>query len=494
MFKKVLIANRGEIAVRIIRTCREMGIRTVAVYEITDRDSLHVRLADECVQLPGYQSFMEPDTILAVALASGADAIHPGYGFMAEDPNFLHACEAADIVFIGPPPQVVEAARNKIGALQMARAAGFPTVEHSSRSYAENEYDALAAEAETIGYPLVIKSCRGGRGRGERLVNTPSQLAEVVRRAQVEAKAVYGHNQLFIERAILPAHQVGVQIVADRYGNLVHLGDREGSIIHSNQKIMEEAPSLCLSSERREALLDTAVGLARLFDYQNVGTVEFLVDGNGNFFFSEIKARIQIEHTLTEMMTRIDLIREQIRLAAGEPLGFSQGDVSFRGWALMCRVQAEDPSRRYLPSPGRLRRVRLPGGPEVRVDTYLYCDSEVPSFYDPLIAKATVWAPNRSACIDRMRRALEDFAIVGAPTNLPLLTAIMRSPAFVDGRYATDFLQGPLSAKPATEIELLRRDLAIAAAVLYTRRHESFVPQVPDQWATGWHRSSRHIQ
>ena len=245
MFKKILIANRGEIAVRIIRTCREMGIRTVALYEISDRDSLHVRLADDSVQLPSHHSFMDQDTILSVAVEQRVDAIHPGYGFLAEAAGFIRACEAAGIAFIGPPADVVEAARNKIGALEKARAAGFQTVVHSPRSYNENEFDALAAEAATIGYPLVVKSCRGGRGRGERMVNAPSHLAEVVRRAQVEAKAVYGHNQLFLERAILPAHQVGVQIVADRYGNLVHLGEREGSIVHSNQKIVEEAPSLC---------------------------------------------------------------------------------------------------------------------------------------------------------------------------------------------------------------------------------------------------------
>lgn len=493
MFKKILIANRGEIAVRVIRTCREMGLRTVALYDASDLESLHVRLADECVQLPSHHGFMDGNLIVGIARELGADAIHPGYGFLAEDAAFIHACEAAGLAFIGPPVEVVEAARYKIGALEKARAAGFPTVVHSPRSFTDGEFEALAASAAAIGYPLVVKSCRGGRGRGERLVNTPEHLPEVVRRAQVEAKAVYGHNELYIEKAILPAHQVGVQIVADRHGNLVHLGDREGSIIHSNQKIVEESPALCLSPERREALLDTAVQLARLFNYQNVGTVEFLVDGNGEFYFSEIKARIQIEHTLTEMMTRVDLVREQIRLAAGEPLGYAQEDIDIRGWAIMCRLQAEDPSRRYMPSPGRLRRVRLPGGPEVRVDTYLYCDSEVPPFYDPLIAKTTVWAPDRAAAIDRLRRALEDFAIIGAPTNLPLLMAILRAPDFVAGGYATDFLHKPLAAKPATDIEFLRRDLAVAAAIFYTRRHESFVPQLPEQWATGWHRTSRQI-
>jgi acetyl/propionyl-CoA carboxylase alpha subunit len=494
MFKKILIANRGEIAVRIIRTCREMGIRTVAIYEIADRDSLHVRLADECVQLPSHQSFMDQEAILAVALERGVEAIHPGYGFLAEDASFIRACEAAGIVFIGPPADVVEAARCKIDALEAARAAGVPTVVHSPRPFAEDEYKALAAAAAEMGYPLVVKSCRGGRGRGEKLVDNPDELAEVVRRAGVEARAVYGDGQLFLERAILPAHQVGVQIVADRYGAVVHLGDREGSIIRSNQKIVEEAPALCLTPERRAELLEVAIRLARLFNYQNLGTVEFLVDQAGAFYFSEIKSRIQIEHTLTEVMTRLDLVREQIRLAAGEPLGYRQEDVASRGHAIMCRVQAEDPSRGYMPSPGHLQRVRLPGGPEVRVDTYLYCDSEVPPFYDPLIATTTVWAANRPAGVDRMRRALEDLTIIGAPTNLPLLLEILRTPAFVDGNYATDLLNRPLAARPATDIEELRRDLAVTAAVLYARRHEALVPHTPDQLATGWHRASRQIQ
>ena len=246
MFTKILIANRGEIAVRIIRTCREMGILTVAVYEISDRQSLHVRLADEAVRLPSHHSFMEPEWMLDVARQVGADAVHPGYGFLAEDADFIRACEAAGITFIGPPAEVVDATRSKIGALEAVRAAGMPTVDHSPRSFAEDEFDALRAEADRLGYPLVVKSCRGGRGRGERLVDRPGQLAEIVRRSQVEAQAVYGNKQLYLERAILPAHQVGVQIVADKHGALVELGEREGSIIHNNQKIVEESPALCI--------------------------------------------------------------------------------------------------------------------------------------------------------------------------------------------------------------------------------------------------------
>ncbi len=493
MFKKILIANRGEIAVRVIRTCREMGIRTVAVYEASDRESLHVRLADECVELSSPHSFMDGAAILATAAERGADAIHPGYGFLAENPEFIRACHAAGITFIGPPAEVVEAALDKIGTLEKARAAGIPTVEHSSRSFGEDEFDALAEAAAALGYPLVIKSRRGGRGRGERLVFHADQLARQTERARVEARAVYGSARLFLERAILPAHQVGVQVLADGHGALIHLGEREGSIVHSNQKIVEEAPALCLGPTQQAELLETAVRLARMFNYQNLGTIEFLVDKAGRFFFSEIKARIQIEHTLTEMTTRLDLVREQIRLAAGEPLGMTQDDVAVRGWAITCRVQAEDPFRHYLPSPGPLRHVRLPGGPEVRVDTYLYSESEVPPFYDPLIAKLTVWAADRPACVDRLRRALEDFAIVGAPTNLPLLLSIARAPAFVAGDYATDFLHRPPVPKPATDLDTVRRDMAAAVAVLYAHRRDAGTPQQPAQWATGWHRASRQL-
>lgn len=493
MFKKILVANRGEIAVRIIRTCRELGIYTIAVYEASDRGSLHVRLADECVQLPDHRAFMDAEMMLSIAIERGADAIHPGYGFLAEDFEFIRAAETAGIIFIGPPANVVARTRSKIGALEMVDAAGFKTVEHSADSFDEDELGALQTAAEALGYPLVIKSCSGGRGRGERLVIDPAHLAESVRGSQVESNAVYANKRLFLERAILPAHQIGVQIMADQHGNVIHLGDREGSVIRSNQKIIEEAPSLCLTPDRRAELLETAVQIARLFDYQNLGTVEFLVDEAGEFYFSEIKARIQIEHTLTEMMTRIDMVREQIRLAAGEPLGYRQEDVMSRGHAITCRLQAEDPSRLHLPTPGQLRRVRLPGGPEIRVDTYTYCDAHVSPFYEPLVAKLTVWGSDRPACIQRLRRALEDFTVIGVPTNLPLLLNVLRTPSFIEGRYTTDFLNQHPQPEQLPGENLTRRDLAIAAAIYYARRREAFNPQLPDQWATGWHQSSRRL-
>ncbi len=494
MFKKLLIANRGEIAVRIIRTCRELGIGTVALYDPTDRASLHVRLADECVPVADHHSFMDAALIIDLALACGADAIHPGYGFLAEDASFIRACDAAGITFIGPPAGVVERLRDKIAALQTAAAAGIRTVAHSPVSFGEDENDALADTAEFIGYPLVIKSCRGGRGRGERLVTGPATLAESIRRSRIEAQRVYGDGRLFLERAILPAHQIGVQIVADAQGHRIHLGEREGSIIHSNQKIVEEAPALCLSAAQREEMLQTALDLARLFQYENLGTVEFLVDGDGTFYFSEFKARIQIEHTLTEMLTGLDLVQLQLLMAAGEPLPLAQAAVRLDGWALMCRVRAEDPTNNFLPSPGRLRRVRLPGGPDVRVDTYVYCHCDVPPDYDPLVAKVTVWAPERPRAVERMRRALEDFTIIGPPTNLPLLTRVMGHASFVGGDYTTDFLDQPLTGRAQATDDRMRRDLALAAAVAMVRRREAFSPQTPERLATGWHRASRRLR
>jgi acetyl-CoA carboxylase biotin carboxylase subunit len=421
------------------------------------------------------------------------DAIHPGYGYLAENAEFIRACDAAGMTFIGPPAGVVETLRDKIGALEIAQKAGIPTVSHSPRSFAEAEFDALSRAANEIGYPVVLKSCRGGRGRGERVVADAAHLAEAVRRAQAEAQAIYGNKQLYVERAILPAHQVGVQILADGQGNLIHLGEREGSVVQSNQKIIEEEPALCLTPERRSELLATAVQLARLFNVQNLSTVEFLVDDAGNFFFSEIKARIQIAHTLAEILSRIDLVREQIRLAAGEPLTYRQEDVVRRGHAIMCRVQAEDPLNRYLPTPGRLRQVRLPGGAGVRVDTYVYSGADVPPHYDPLVAKVTVWAADRPAAVMRMRRALEDLGLMGTPTNLPLLLRVLRDPAFVAGRYSTDLLSQLSAEVSVPDYERVRRDLAAAVAVLYTRRREAFNPQSPEVWGTGWHRSSRQL-
>ena len=399
MFKRILIANRGEIAVRIIRTCREMGTETVALYDDSDIDSLHVRLADFCVRLPSPEAFLDETAVLQIAQSHHVDAVHPGYGFLAERPSFVRACAEAGITFIGPPAEVIETIRAKVDVLKAVRQAGFPTVSNSPTCLDVEDLTVIIADAEKLGYPLVIKSCHGGRGRGERLVHKPEQLESAVQRASAESRAVFGNGQIYLEHALLPAHQIGVQLLGDRHGNLIHLGEREGSIIVGNQKIIEEAPSPILTETQRRAILQTALAIGKLFNYQNVGTVEFLLDGKGQFYFSEIKARIQVEHSLTEKVTGIDLVRQQMLLASGEPLAWAQEDVPFSGWAMMCRLNAQDPWQNFLPSPGRLTEVRLPSGPQVRIDSYVYSGCRVPSNYAPLVAKLTTWGMSREVCL-----------------------------------------------------------------------------------------------
>ncbi|PID85812.1 MAG: biotin carboxylase [Chloroflexi bacterium] len=490
MFEKILIANRGEIATRIIQTCREMGIHTVALYERPDKGSRHVRIADECVLLDAPDGFMNQDAILQIAQDTGAEAIHPGYGYLAEEPEFVHACEAAGVAFVGPNSVILETLRNKIRALAAVRAAGFPVVDYAPIAFDKDDMGALDAAANLIGYPLIVKSCRGGRSSTERLLRSPQRLKQVVRRAQAEAYAMYGNRRVYLEKAVLPAHQIGVQILGDRQGNIIHLGERDGSAVYSNRKIVEEAPAPFLTDEKRRELWEMALGIARLFKYENAGTVEFLVDVEGNFFFTEVKARIQVDHVLAEMMTRIDLVGEQIRLAAGELLNRAQEDVRLDGWAMMCRIHAEDPWH-SLPSPGHLRRVRFPGGPGIRVDTYVYSGCDVPAKYHSLIAKLAVWAEARPQCLKRMRRAIEDFQLVGTPTNLPLLQHVLCSEFYGNGRYNTSSLSRNFDCAPQDDIYY--RDLAVIAAMLYVRRNQMFHPTVPPRTLNGWHQDSRRL-
>ena len=491
MFKRILIANRGEIAVRIIRTCREMGIETVALYDDSDIDSLHVRLADFCVRLPSPEMFLDETTVIQIALAYEVDAVHPGYGFLAERPTFVRACTKAGILFIGPSAEVIETIRAKVEVLQAVRQAGFTTVTNSPTCLDVEDLASIIAEADAIGYPLVIKSCHGGRGRGERLVHKPEQLATAVQRASAESRAVFGNGQIYLEHALLPAHQIGVQLLGDQYGNLIHLGEREGSIIVGNQKIIEEAPSPILTETQRRAILQTALAIGKLFNYQNVGTVEFLLDGAGKFYFSEIKARIQVEHSLTEKLTGIDLVRQQIQIAAGEPLAWTQEEVPFSGWAMMCRLNAQDPWQNFLPSPGRLTEVRLPSGPQVRIDSYVYSGCRVPPNYDPLVAKLTTWGMSREICLSRMKSALADFLLVGTPTNLPLMQRIMHTTAFARAHYNTEFFTKPMTNGDDSEVQL--RDLAVITAVHFARRHHMFNPTTPNRWQSGWHQDSRRL-
>ncbi|HEX5691331.1 MAG TPA: biotin carboxylase N-terminal domain-containing protein [Roseiflexaceae bacterium] len=491
MFSKVLIANRGEIAVRIVRACRDMGIVAVALYDAADRGSLHVRLADECVQLRTEYGYMDGPEVLRIAREVGAEAIHPGYGFLAEQPAFIEACEQVGIAFVGPPSATVAALQDKIAVLARAEAAGFRVPRHAQSSFDPADLEGMRAAAAHLGYPLVIKSQRGGRGRGTRLVRTPEQLAEAVRRAQVESQAVFGHGQLYLEQAVLPSRYLEVSLLRDADGAAIHLGEHDASIQRNNHKVVEEAPAPYLDAEQRAQLHQHALELARLFGCRGASTVEFVMDSDGQFFFTEIKPRIQVEHPLSEIATGVDIVREQLAIASGAPLRLMQSDIEPRGWAIHCRINAEDPWNRSLPSPGRLQRFQLPGGPGVRVDTYAYTGCDVPVRYDPLLAKLVVVDADRQTCIRRARRALEDITIGGVQTNLPLIQRILGDPDFERGAYTTEFCQRPLLAARAAERNL--RDLAVAAAIAYAGRTLALHPTTPERMTSGWHRDSRNL-
>jgi acetyl/propionyl-CoA carboxylase alpha subunit len=492
MFKKLLIANRGEIAVRVIRTCREMGIATVALYTVADRDSLHVRLADEAMLLHSPQRYGAADEVLAIAKQLGADAIHPGYGFLAEEADFAERCAEAGITFVGPSAAVTRSLRNKVEAMDTVKRAGYSVPQYVDLANGNLDEAYLLQRAEEVGYPLVVKSAIGGRGRGARVVMKADRLVETVDTARREAQMIYGDDQMYLEHGIAPSHYVVVQILADAHGNMVHLGEREGSLLRHNQKLIEESPSPSLSQEQREKLWATSLDIARLFQFQNAGSVEFLVDEAGNFYFTEIKGRIQIEHAVSEMVTDVDIVREQIRIAAGELLDRTQADIRLSGWAMQCRINAEDPWNDYLPSPGLITRFRLPQGPDVRVDTYGYVGCEIPLRYDPLLANLIVKGENREACVQRMRRALQEFRIVGVQTNLPLHMQILHDDAFAAGSYDTRFLNS-FRFETVCRDEEVRRDLAAMVAVAYALRGHMGTPQTPARIQTGWHRSARRL-
>ncbi len=491
MFRTILVANRGEIAVRIIRTCRDMGIRTVALYDDSDLSSLHVRLADECVQLSSGTLYHDAAAIVQIARDCNADAIHPGYGFLAEHSAFARACEDAGITFIGPSSTTLEKVRDKIATLETVRAAGIAVPRHSPHAYRASEWEALHDAAERLGYPLVLKSYSGGRSHGTRLVREPAQLESMVQHAHSAALTAFGDERLYLEEAFLPAHYLEVQIVGDRHGNLIHLGERDGSIQHNHRKVVEESPAPCLTDAQRKELWRQALAIGRLLGCASTCTVEFVLDSQGRFYFTEVKARIQVEHPITEMRTGIDLVRTQIQIAAGEPLELSQDDVALRGCAIQVRVNAEDPWNHYLPSPGHLRRFRFPGGPGVRVDTYAYGGCDVPVRYDPLLAKVVAWDDTRAGALGRLRRAVADFAISGVQTNLPLIQRILDAPEFTAGTYDSEFTRRPLPGAEVPPEHL--RNLAIAAALAYIRRGIDSSGALPDRAHSGWHRDSRKL-
>ncbi|MCR4435564.1 MAG: acetyl-CoA carboxylase biotin carboxylase subunit [Clostridiales bacterium] len=441
MFKKVLVANRGEIAVRIIRALKEMNIHSVAIYSDCDRDSLHRMYADSSYPLHGNKAadtYMNMEKILRIAKESNVDAIHPGYGFLAENEDFAELVEKNGITFIGPKSKTIELMGNKIAARKMMAEAGIPTVPGSVGGVAS--YDEAKRIADAIGYPLLIKAAAGGGGVGMRVVQKPEDLQEMFERARHQAESVFGDGTVFIEKYIDDARHIEFQIFADKYGNVVHLGDRDCSIQRRHQKIIEESPSSALDEATREKMGEVAVSIARVADYQTAGTVEFIFS-KGEFYFLEMNTRLQVEHPVTEMLTGIDIVKTQISLAAGNPLPFTQEEIHFRGHAIECRICAEDPLNGFMPSPSRITDYRTPGGIGVRVDSGVYKNFEITSHYDSMISKLIVWGSTRKEAVARMQRALREYVITGPKTNIPYLCAVMDCGEFQSGTINTKFVE-----------------------------------------------------
>ncbi len=440
MFRKVLIANRGEIAVRILRACRELGIRTVAVYSEADRRALHVRLADEAYAIGpalARNSYLRIDRLVQTARDSGAEAIHPGYGFLSENPDFAAACNEAGIVFVGPPASAIAAMGDKVAARRLMHAAGVPIVPGTAHDLRDEE---IVGEAGRIGFPLFIKAAAGGGGKGMRLVQGPGELGRSLAAARREAKKAFGDDRVYLERAVLGARHVEIQVLADAHGRTIHLGERDCSIQRRHQKLVEETPSPAVDEALREGMGAVAVRAAEAVGYVNAGTVEFLLDREHNFYFLEMNTRLQVEHGITEAVTGVDIVKEQLRIAAGEPLRFQQADLRPQGHAIECRITAEDPFNHFLPAGGRVIRLFQPSGPGVRVDSGVEEGTEVSTFYDSLLAKLIVWAENREAAIQRMGRALDEYRVVGLPTSIPFHQWVMADDDFRRGAYDTGFL------------------------------------------------------
>ncbi len=444
MFQKVLIANRGEIAVRIIRACKELGIKTVAVYSEADKNCLHVKLADEAVCIgpaPSKESYLNIPNLISAAMLKGCDAIHPGYGFLAEDATFAEICSRYRIKFIGPPPTAIELMGDKVKARQLAKQVGVPVI--PGRDHIESEREAVEAARE-LGFPILIKAAAGGGGKGIRIVHNERELLQNLLIAKSEAESAFGNGSLYIEKFIEEPRHIEIQILADEHGNIVHLGERDCTIQTSrHQKLLEEAPSPAVTPALRERMGRAAMRLAAAAGYTNAGTVEFLVDKHSNFYFIEMNTRIQVEHPVTEAVTGIDLVKEQIRIAAGEKLSIRQ--VEMRGHAIECRITAEDPRRNFAPNNGVITKLNLPGGPGIRVDTHLYEGYEVPPYYDALLCKLIAHGRDRNEAIARMQRALEEFVLEGIRTTIPLHKRILTHTTFMRGSFSTTFLPRSLA-------------------------------------------------
>jgi acetyl-CoA carboxylase biotin carboxylase subunit len=451
VFKKVLIANRGEIALRVIRACRELGLETVAVYSEADRESLHVRFADDDVCIgppPSRQSYLKIPNIIAAAEITGADAIHPGYGFLAENAEFADICKASNIVFIGPTGDQIRQMGDKATARRLAAEAGVPTVPGSPGTI--DDPDEALAFAESIGFPVIIKATAGGGGKGMRIVQEAEQFPQLFGLAQNEALAAFNNGAVYVEKYIQHPRHVEIQVVGDNFGKVVHLGERDCTVQRRHQKLIEESPSPALSAVLRDRMGQAAVALASNIGYAGAGTLEFLLDTDGLFYFMEMNTRIQVEHPVTEMVTSFDLVKEQIRVAANEPISFMGDGRRLRGHAIECRINAEDPSRNFQPCPGLITAYHPPGGPGVRVDTHVYAGYTVPPYYDSLLAKVIVHGNDREEALTRMGQALDSFILEGVTTTIPFLARVIRHPDFVVGDIDTRFLE--------RESQLLRAD------------------------------------
>jgi len=441
MIKKVLIANRGEIAVRIIRACREMGIETVAVYSEADREALHTKLADEAVCIgpaASSESYLSMDRIISATIVTGADAIHPGFGFLSENSRFAELCEQCNITFIGPDSEVIAKLGNKQEARNTMAAAGVPVIPGST----EPIFNARtgAAIAEEIGYPVIVKAALGGGGKGMRIADSPEEFERSFQTAQKETQSAFGDNTMYIEHFVQHPRHIEFQILADQYGNVVHLGERDCSIQRNHQKMIEESPSIALSEELRERMGEAAVRAAKAAGYQNAGTIEFLLEKNGNFYFMEMNTRIQVEHPVTEWVTGIDLIKEQIRIASGRKLAFTQEDIHLRGHAIECRINAENPGKGFRPSPGTITDMYLPGGKGIRIDSAIYSGYTIPPYYDSMVAKLIVWAKNRGEAIRKMQSALGEVIIEGIDTNVDYQYEILGRPDYLSGDIDIEFI------------------------------------------------------
>lgn len=466
MFRKILIANRGEIAVRLIRACRDLGISPVAVYSEADRQALHVRLADEAYfigEAPAAQSYLVGEKIIDAAKKSGAEAIHPGYGFLSEREWFARAVNEAGLTFIGPSPESIEMMGDKTNARIAALKANAPIVPGTTEPLT-NETTAKKVAAE-IGYPVMMKASAGGGGKGMRIVRSDEEMAAALQMASAEAQAAFGDPSVYIEKLIERPRHIEIQIVADKFGNIIHLGERECSIQRRHQKVIEECPASFNDAELRERMGQASVEIARAANYYSLGTIEYLVDADRNFYFLEMNTRLQVEHPVTEMVTGVDLVREQIRIAAGEKLSIKQEDVRWNGSAIECRVYAEDPANNFLPSPGKITRLRTPSGPGVRDDSGVYEGWEVPLFYDPMISKLAAWGATRDEAIGRVRRALGEYHVGGIRTTIPFFLSVMDDEEFQRGDTDTGYIARFLERQKAHGESIPNDELEIAAAI-----------------------------